>query len=295
VKYTISHTTTYRYSEAVPLGHNEACLTPRNSPWQRCRMNLIAIRPLPNALQHWTDYFGNRVSYFTVEEDHQELSVHAQSEVEVFEPEYPAPSATPAWENVRSALAAAADPDALAASLFRFASTYVTVHQQLADYALPSFTPQRPLWEAALDLCGRIFTEFKYDPAATCVSTPTLEVLKLRRGVCQDFAHLAIGCLRSLGLAARYVSGYLLTDPPPGQPKLIGADASHAWLSVFCPGAGWLDLDPTNNQAPGRRHVTLAWGRDYGDVCPIRGLVLGGGQHSMTVAVDVTPNADVTV
>ncbi len=152
-----------------------------------------------------------------------------------------------------------------------------------------SFTPGRPLLEAALDLTGRIFHEFKYDPTATSVSTPTMEVFEKRRGVCQDFAHLEIGCLRSLGLAARYVSGYLLTDPRPGQPRLVGADASHAWLSVFCPGHGWVDLDPTNNVIPALRHVTVAWGRDYGDVCPIKGVFLGGGSHWMTVAVDVVP------
>ena len=290
MKYSISHTTTYRYGETVPLGHNEACLTPRASPWQRCHSNLLAIRPAPTVLQNWTDYFGNRVSYFTVEEEHRELSIHAQSQVEVWEPAYPDPASTPAWEDVREMLAAATDPEILAATLFGFPSPYVTCYLKLVEYALPSFAPRRPLWEAALDLTGRIYREFKYVPSATCVNTPTLEVLNHRRGVCQDFAHLQIACLRSLGLAARYVSGYLMTDPPPGRPKLVGADASHAWLSVFCPGAGWLDLDPTNNQAPTRRHVTLAWGRDYGDVCPLRGLVLGGGKHLMTVAVDVTPS-----
>ena len=290
MNYSIAHTTTYRYGEPVPLGHNEACLTPRASPWQRCRSNLLAIRPVPTALQNWTDYFGNRVSYFTVEEEHRELSIHAQSEVEVREPAYPDPARTPAWEDVRALLAAAAEPESLAAALFSFPSPYVKCDPELVDYAMPSFTPRRPLWEAALDLTGRIYRDFKYVPSVTCINTPTLEVLSTRRGVCQDFAHLQIACLRALGLAARYVSGYLMTDPPPGRPKLVGADASHAWLSVFCPGAGWLDLDPTNNQAPSRRHVTLAWGRDYGDVCPIRGLVLGGGRHTMSVAVDVTPS-----
>ncbi len=155
------------------------------------------------------------------------------------------------------------------------------------------FAPGRPLLEAVLDLTGRIFREFKYDPTASCVNTPTEETLRKRRGVCQDFAHLEITCLRSLGLAARYVSGYLLTDPPPGQQKLVGADASHAWLSVFCPQQNcWFDLDPTNNQIPQIRHVTLAWGRDYGDVCPIKGVFLGGGDHRMYVSVDVAPTPE---
>jgi transglutaminase-like putative cysteine protease len=292
VNFSISHTTTYSYSEPTPLGHNETCLAPRNTPWQRCRHNLLAIRPVPTAIQHWTDYFGNRVSYFTVEESHRELSIHAQSEVHVCERTYPAAGSTPAWEDVRDALASPSDAESCNAAMVAFPSRYVKCFPELADYARPSFDPRRPLWDAALDLTHRIYGDFTYDPAATSISTPLREVLANHRGVCQDFAHLEIGCLRSLGLAARYVSGYLMTDPPPGQPKLVGADASHAWVSVFCPAVGWLDLDPTNDLAPSGRHVVLAWGRDYGDVPPIRGLVLGGGCHRINVAVDVAPIAD---
>ena len=176
---------------------------------------------------------------------------------------------------------------------FTFESPLIRFIDEARDYALRSFAPGRPLLEAALDLTARIFREFKYDPTASCVNTPTEEILRKRRGVCQDFAHLEITCLRSLGLAARYVSGYLLTDPPAGQPKLVGADASHAWLSIYCPQQNcWFDLDPTNNQIPQVRHVTLAWGRDYSDVCPINGIFLGGGDHRMYVSVDVAPTPD---
>jgi transglutaminase-like putative cysteine protease len=289
MKYRVSHTTVYHYSDPVPLGHNETHLTPRRCARQECPGNQMLIQPSPAIMETWSDYFGNLVSFFALEEDHEALTVTSTSTVEVFEPIYPLPAATPAWESVRDALAEARDAESLAAVLFRFDSPYVRRHPRLTEYADVSFTPGRPLLEAALDLTGRIYREFKYDRTATRVNTPTLELFENRRGVCQDFAHLQIACLRSIGLAARYVSGYLLTDPPPGQARLVGADASHAWLSLYCPGAGWLDLDPTNNQMPGLRHVTIAWGRDYGDVCPIKGVVIGGGQHTMSVAVDVVP------
>jgi transglutaminase-like putative cysteine protease len=293
MKYHVSHTTAYRYSEPVPLGHNETHLTPRRFARQECPGNQLLVRPLPAILETWTDYFGNLVSFFALEEDHEELTVTSTSTVDVFPPVYPAAASTPAWETVRAALAEPRDAESLAAVLFRFDSPYVRRHRRLAEYAAVSFTAGRPLLEAALDLTGRIHREFKYDRTATRVNTPILEVFENRHGVCQDFAHLQLACLRSIGLAVRYVSGYLSTDPPPGQPRLIGADASHAWLSLFCPGAGWLDLDPTNNQMPGLRHVTIAWGRDYGDVCPIKGVFVGGGQHSMSVAVDVIPEHEV--
>jgi transglutaminase-like putative cysteine protease len=287
MKYRVRHTTTFRYSEPVPLGHNETHLTPRDFVRQGCLGNHLTIRPLPTSLATWKDYFGNQVSFFALEEDHQELMVASISEVDVFPPSYPLPASTPAWETTRGALAKPCEAASLAAAIFRFDSPYVRRHPQLAEYASVSFAPGRPLLEAAMDLTSRIYQEFKYDPSATGVNTPILDVFERRRGVCQDFAHLEIACLRSIGLAARYVSGYLSTDPPLGQPRLVGADASHAWLSLYCQGDGWLDLDPTNNQMPALRHLTIAWGRDYGDVCPIKGVFLGGGQHVMSVAVDV--------
>jgi transglutaminase-like putative cysteine protease len=290
MKYEVTHRTTYHYSEPVTLGHNSTHLTPRTLPRQRCLANRLAILPVPSCQRNWIDYFGNHVNYFTVEEEHRELTVTAISEVAMESAQPPAVSPAGTWEEARDAIRRRRDSIDIAAAPFSFDSPCVGRDDRLASYAAISFTPGRPLLEAALDLTCRIFHEFKYDPTATSVSTPTMEVFEKRRGVCQDFAHLEIGCLRSLGLAARYVSGYLLTDPRPGQPRLLGADASHAWLSVFCPGLGWVDLDPTNNVIPSMRHVTLAWGRDYGDVCPIKGVFLGGGSHWMSVAVDVVPS-----
>jgi transglutaminase-like putative cysteine protease len=292
MKYEVTHRTSYHYAEPVTLGHNSSHLTPRTLGHQRCLSNRLVILPAPSCLRSWTDYFGNQTTYFTVEEEHRELSVTAVSEVAMESPPQP-PLATAAWEEVRDGLGRYAPPVDLAPAPYVFDSPCVVRDDRLASYASMLFTPGRALLEAALDLTARIYREFRYDPTATSVSTPTMEVFEKRRGVCQDFAHLEIACLRSLGLAARYVSGYLLTDPRPGQPKLVGADATHAWLSIFCPGHGWVDLDPTNNVIPQTRHVTLAWGRDYGDVCPIKGLFLGGGSHWMSLAVDVVPVGDI--
>ena len=178
-------------------------------------------------------------------------------------------------------------PDMLAAAQFTFDSLYVPRNAELADYAAPSFAPHRPLLDAVMDLTGRIHKDFRYDAKATTLATPLTDVLKQRRGVCQDFAHLALGCLRSLGLAARYVSGYLQTRVPAGRERLVGADASHAWFAVFCPTVGWVDFDPTNNLIPSEQHLTIAWGRDYDDISPVKGVILGGGSHTMSIAVDV--------
>ncbi len=290
MKYRVRHITCYSYHDLVPLCQNQAYLSPRVFDRQQCELSKVTVQPEPIETHAWTDYFGNSALYFAVDAPHDELTVTAESIVKVTAPKLPAPAATPPWEEVRDATAKSLTDKA---AQFTFESPLVRFIDEAYDYALPSFAPGRPLLEAVLDLTGRIFREFKYDPTASCVNTPTEEILRKRRGVCQDFAHLEITCLRSLGLAARYVSGYLLTDPPPGQTKLVGADASHAWLSVYCPQQNcWFDLDPTNNQIPQIRHVTLAWGRDYGDVCPIKGVFLGGGDHRMYVSVDVAPTPD---
>jgi transglutaminase-like putative cysteine protease len=290
VKYRVRHITCYSYHGLVPLCQNQAYLSPRVFDRQQCELSKVTVQPEPIETHAWTDYFGNSALYFAVDVPHDELTVTAESIVKVTAPKLPAPAATPPWEQVRDATAKSLRDKA---AQFTFESPLVRFIDEAYDYALPSFAPGRPLLEAVLDLTGRIFREFKYDPTASCVNTPTEETLRKRRGVCQDFAHLEITCLRSLGLAARYVSGYLLTDPPLGQQKLVGADASHAWLSVFCPQLNcWFDLDPTNNQIPQVRHVTLAWGRDYSDVCPIKGVFLGGGDHRMYVSVDVAPTPE---
>ena len=216
------------------------------------------------------------------------MIVHADHTTEVQPYCSPNFQQSPAWEDVRDQLRSDRYPEFLEAYQYVFDSPYVRAGSDLAEYALPSFAPRRPLLEAVLDLTQRIHAEFRYDPHATTLSTTLKELLATRRGVCQDFAHLQIGCLRALGLAACYISGYLLTQPQPGQNRLIGTDASHAWLSVFCPGSGWVDIDPTNNTIPSEQHILLAWGRDYDDVSPIKGVILGGGEHTVRVAVDVT-------
>ncbi len=250
----------------------------------------LHIQPTPATRTERVDYFGNLLCFFTVQEPHKELVVEARSEVIMDGNATPWPQQSLPWEEAvqvaaqRSQSARGSKPTSL--DLSRRASGY---GRSLPSYALQSFTPGRPMPEALLDLTARIHNDFRFDSKVTNVRTPTEEVFRKRRGVCQDFAHFQIACLRSLNLAARYVSGYLRTYPPPGQPRLVGADASHAWVSAYCPGIGWLDVDPTNNVVPSNGHVTLAWGRDYGDVSPLRGLILGGGAHKLKVAVDMEP------
>ncbi|MGE0694189.1 MAG: transglutaminase N-terminal domain-containing protein [Pirellulales bacterium] len=286
-RYEVAHATNYFYSEPVALCHNEVHLQPRATMRQSCLAHELSIVPTTLKMEHSVDYFGNQVSFFTLEESHREFSVTSRSEIVLTPSVYIAPEATPPWGQVPSALRNPSYREALEASQFVYDSPQVTTSAALRDYAAPSFTAGRPWLDAVLELTTRIYQDFQYDPEATSVGTPLATVLEQRRGVCQDFAHLQIGCLRSLGLAARYVSGYLLTNTPAGQPQLVGADASHAWLAAWCPGLGWVDFDPTNNVVPCFDHITVAWGRDYGDVCPIKGVFVGGGQHSMRVSVDV--------
>ncbi len=293
--YRISHTTTYDYSSSVTLCHNLAHLTPRETAWQRCQETSLQVSPLPAVENAHIDYFGNPVIFFTVQEPHWKLVVKAEHTTEVEPRPQPDPSATPPWEQVRLQLATSRDPESLDAYQYVFDSPYIRTSAELVGYAEPSFWPGRPILAAVLDLTARIHADFRYDPKSTTLSTTLAEVLAGRRGVCQDFAHLQIGCLRSLGLAARYVSGYLLTQPPEGQPRPVGADASHAWLSVWCPGTGWIDVDPTNNLIPVDRHILLGWGRDYDDVSPIKGVILGGGDHRITVGVEVTRSEDADI
>ena len=289
--YDISHRTTYRYSVPVALAQHVLHLLPRGGPSQRPIRGAIAVSPTLAEQRTGQDYFGNPVSYLSIETPHDELIIHARSQVDVARPAPPDPPSTMSWDQVARHQTGDLSPNGIAAMDFRFPSPQTTWTSDLAGFARDSFAPGRPILDAALDLTRRIFEGFKYDPTATTVTTPVDEAFRLRRGVCQDFAHVEIACLRALGLSARYVSGYLLTHPPPGQEKLVGADASHAWLAVWCPGHGWVDLDPTNNLMVGDEHITLAWGRDYGDVSPINGAIFGGGDHSVDVAVDVAPQA----
>lgn len=297
MNYLLRHTTRYDYSGSVTLSHNEARLLPRDLPWQVCTNTRLTIHPEPLRQHERRDFFGNRVVYFAIQEMHASLEVSVESQVTTCPRQQPDAHTSPAWEDAVVQLAsgeAAAQPSATAACLdarlFILDSPFVRRQSELAEFARASFTPQRPLVESILHLNSRIFSEFEYDSEFSTLATPVLDVLNNRRGVCQDFAHLAIAALRSIGLAARYVSGYLETLPPPGQEKLLGADASHAWLSVFIPGWGWMDIDPTNGGTPTERYLTLGWGRDYADVTPLKGVMDGGGEHQLHVAVDVLPN-----
>ena len=288
MKYRIRHKTAYRYSEPASLSQNELYLHPRSTGSQQVVDSRLDIGPQPQYLHQHMDFFGNIAHVFMVQQPHEELVMTAESTVITAPSSTPAPEGTAPWETVVHTLAVHEQPETLDAFQFVFASPLVTISETVRAFTRPSFPPGRPVIVGALELMGRIFSQFTYDKSATTVDTPVERVLADRKGVCQDFAHLAIGCLRSLGLAARYVSGYLETQPPPGKPKLVGADASHAWLSLFLPGIGWVDLDPTNNLIPGEKHITLAWGRDYGDVTPVKGVVMGGGVHTLSVMVDVT-------
>jgi transglutaminase-like putative cysteine protease len=287
VKYRVRHITEYDYGEKVPVCQNEARLKPRHGATQMCISSNLTVSPRPATIAERNDYFGNHVTFFTIQEGHKKLSITAESVVTLVPPPEPNPMQALPWEQIRGRLADRANVDLLEARHFAYASPYVPIADELADYARPSFAAGRSLLEAVLDLTHRINVEFKFDPRTTTVTTTPLEVLRIRKGVCQDFAHLQIGCLRSLGLAARYVSGYLQTDPPLGKPRLVGADVSHAWIAVYFPEFGWLEFDPTNDLMPSTRHVTLGWGRDYGDIAPIKGVFTGGGAHTMRVSVDV--------
>ena len=287
--YKVNHRTTYKYVYPVSAGNHVACLQPRSTPANNVLRHRLEVQPTPVTLTERTDYFGNSLCLFTVEEPHKQLIVEALSEVVVTGKEGLSGPSTHPWEESAGFAGQGATSEEIGAYQYQFESPRIRIRPEFGAYALESFTPRRPLREALLELTHRIHNDFRFDAKVTTVRTPTEEVFKKRRGVCQDFAHVQIACLRSIRLSARYVSGYLRTYPPPGRPRLIGADASHAWVSAFCRSQGWIDVDPTNDVAPSDGHVTLAWGRDYGDVSPLRGLILGGGGHSLKVEVDIEP------
>jgi transglutaminase-like putative cysteine protease len=290
--------------------HNQVHLAPRDMATQQCEMFRLLIHPAPADRGRRVDYFGNHVDYFSIHEAHRGLTVTANSRVTVKPPPVVVAAESPPWEDVVRDLRRDLSPAGLDAYQYVFDPANsamglnlqaagrtngwsdgesVSLEKQVLDYVRPSFPSGRPIIEAARDLTNRIHRDFVYDSKATTVYTSVAEVLRLRRGVCQDFALVEIACLRAMGLAARYVSGYLRTFPPPGRPRLIGADASHAWISLYAGPLGWIDFDPTNNVIPMEDHITVAWGRDYNDVCPIQGVFVGGGQHAMSVSVDIAP------
>ncbi len=288
--YAISHRTSYSYASSVALATHLVQLTPRpiDGPFRRQQVLEARLQsdPAPSRRTDRPDIFENMVSTLTIDTPHERFDVLAECRVSLDFTPWPASADSPAWESICAQLAQPCAP--WQPAQFREASPLAPIGDTLASLAASFFTPQRPIIEAALALTHHIYTSFTYDPTATDLTTPVAKVLEHKRGVCQDFAQLQIAALRSLGLAARYVSGYLRTIPPPGEEKLRGADASHAWISLWCgPDIGWVDMDPTNDCLVGLDHVTLAWGRDFSDVSPVRGVVLGGGEHSLTVAVDV--------
>jgi transglutaminase-like putative cysteine protease len=283
MKLRATHATTYLYTQPVSICHTAVHLMPRDGPNQRVLDHNLSIVPTPEATFRHKDYFGNDVTCFSIHEPHRTLTISAASMVEIEPCDPLEPSLTPAWEEAQGEKWRHAEGHSLKAYQFVFPSPRITPSPLFAAYAETSFTAGRPFLEAAVELSHRIYTEFHYDREATTVATSAAEVWKSKRGVCQDFAHFMIACLRSLGLAARYVSGYLNSR------ELIGNQASHAWVSAFFPGLGWLDLDPTNDQMVNGSYVTLAWGRDYSDVAPVNGVTIGGGQQVITVAVTVAP------
>lgn len=288
MRYRIRHTTKYAYSEPVAVCHNLVRLAPRATERQAVRSYRLVVAPEPSDLVQRDDPLGNRVDYFSIQEAHHGLSLSAFSEIEVKESASAVMGSTTV-EQLQEDLRRRDKPNTAEAYRFVFPSHHVPLLHRLKQYGEVSFAPTRSVIEGARELTTRIYNDFEYDPRATNVSTPISEAFEKRAGVCQDFAHLQIACLRTLGVPARYVSGYLRTIPPEGQERLVGADASHAWVSVYCGSAGWVDFDPTNDCIPGGDHVTVGYGRDYADVCPIQGVFVGGGQHTMEVSVDVEP------
>ncbi len=290
----VVHETAYRYEAPVEVAHHLAYLRPHRDEWQTLDAHLLHIEPRPRHVRAAPDAFGNWRSTFALHTAHDALLVRAYSRV-TSRPRHAGldASACASWDEASRGLRYHASAPYPPQAEFAFPSPCVPLHVELREYAVASFPSGRPVAEGALDLMRRVHADFIYAPASTHVSTPVLQAYAQRRGVCQDFAHIMIGCLRALGLAARYVSGYLVSQPPAGKPRLVGADASHAWASVHCPGldvnGGWLDLDPTNNVVPGEDHVILAYGRDYGDVTPMRGVIRGGGGHQLAVRVTVAP------
>jgi transglutaminase-like putative cysteine protease len=287
-RYRITHRTKYQYPDPVAICQNQLRMFPRSFGNVVCHAVDWQITPEPDSVERHFDYFGNDVFSFAIESVHRRLEVVVRSEVSVNTRPIPAADQAPTWEQLIEAILAGTDSQWLQVEEFLYDSPQVPRDQPFADYAGKSFPAGRSVLEAALDLTRRIHHDFRYDPEATHVNTPVHDVLRIKAGVCQDFAHLQLACLRSLGLPARYVSGYLRTEPPPGKPRLVGADQSHAWISVYAGDRiGWIDLDPTNARITDVNHVPVCIGRDYSEVSPMRGVVIGGGETQLSVSVDV--------
>jgi transglutaminase-like putative cysteine protease len=290
VRIHILHETRYSYAMNVASSQQLLRLTPRSFQFQLCEASTITIEPNAQETHDSIDYFGNQTRYLAFNEPHDKLLIRAESTVTLFaRPGLELIDGSMQWETVRDDLRKIGDPARLEPLKYLFTSPHVPFSEDLVAYALLSFTPGRSVLAGAWDLTRRIYNEFRFDPQATDISTPLSQLLKFKRGVCQDFAHLMTGCLRAISLSCRYVSGYILTHPAPGTPRLIGADASHAWVSVYCPSIGWVDFDPTNCCMVNVEHITLGWGRDFSDVTLLQGVMLGGGSQQLEVSVTVTP------
>lgn len=292
MKFRVTHKTDYQYQNSVSFCYNAACLLPGSNSYQTCFSRQLNVVPKPSYYRERIDFFGNQLSLFSIQKAHQAISITAVSEVEVHAPDTKNLSMSLPWERVLENLQKPADESLYFIKQYCLDSSLASTSQALHLYAEKSFPPNRPVLLAVQDLMSRIYQDFEYSPDFTTVSTPLYDVLEHRKGVCQDFAHLAIACIRSMGLPARYVSGYLETLPPPGKPRIIGADASHAWFAAYDPVLGWVEFDPTNNQIPKLQHVRTAYGRDYSDVTPLKGVLYGGGKHQLHVSVDVCPVSD---
>ncbi|MBC7888702.1 MAG: transglutaminase family protein [Ferruginibacter sp.] len=286
--HKITHKTNYTYQVPVSLCHNIVRLVPRSTNKQFCKKSVLSIYPEPDVIIEYEDFFGNKLVYFTIEKEHKKLSVHVYSEIEKLTPAYDQQAEYNyiSWEEV-CRLTHTLTPELLDVKQFIAATPMTTADDAIAAYAMQSFPQGRSLFLSCKNLMNRIFYDFKFHSGFTTIATPLSLVMKERKGVCQDFAHLAIACLRSMGLPVRYVSGYIETIPPQGTVKLTGVDASHAWFSVYIPNSGWVDFDPTNNQLPANQHITIGWGRDYADITPLRGVIMSSGGHELQVSVDV--------
>jgi transglutaminase-like putative cysteine protease len=289
-RYTVEHETRYAYRAPVAQSWQLAHLTPRALPWQRLLAHELRIDPEPDERRDGFDSFGNAVTHFSLHAAHEALRVFMRCAVEVGERPLAAPGDAPTWEAVRDAVRTDPAQDGLMPARMTEPTRLMPSFEAASLYASPSFERGRGWLDAVSDLMHRIHADFEFEPGSTTVSTSIEEVLYERRGVCQDFAHLMLGCLRGHGLPARYMSGYLLTDPPPGRPRLLGADASHAWAAAYVPEHGWVEFDPTNDRLADQRYITLAWGADFADAVPLRGVLLGGRGQRMAVEVSVIPD-----
>lgn len=290
--YNITHTTEYTYFDPVSLCHNIARLLPRNTTHQRCLNAQIDILPVPDRLNEYEDFYGNKLIYFSIEKEHRRLVVRVRSKIEKSSKSNAQTYSENkmAVEDIKQFLLTPG-PESAEIRQYVFETPMTAWNPDIEAYSRISFIDGRPALESAKDLMHRIYTDFEYKAGFTTIATPLAEVMEKRKGVCQDFAHLAIACIRSLGLPARYISGYIETVSPEGKDKLLGVDASHAWFSVFFPGLGWIDFDPTNDLIPDGQHLIIGWGRDYADIAPLKGIILSSGKHELKVSVDVRREA----